>query len=450
MEKLLALPRRVFSVRSSVRRVLFPFGWGNITKLSLVYFFSTLYFYIPVGALYLQGKGLNYVQINSLWGIIVGTMFLVEIPTGVIADRLGHTRAVNVALGLQVLGEVIYIFSRGYGAFVLAAVVGGLGFAFASGCVEALVYDSLKGKGRTDEATGRQESGRPVSGQQMTEAMGTIEAAQRLANLVAFAIGGVLVSHLTQERFVLAITVTACAVTVGFAISLTLRQPAGEPAAGPGDGSGSRQGAAGSSFRLVIDGLRLLRDNRLFRRLVLLLLATIPFRDYLGSLYQPRFVAAGVPPVWLGLSLSLASGLSVLGARYAYWLEERLGADWGLLLATGLPGVLYLLMATVVHPAYTILVFCLLYGSMSLRGPILSGRLNVHIASENRATVLSLISMLSGVYVALIGLLFGRIADIAVSYALLVMGLVVLTGSLLFRVGRGDIVGPGKTDRSRS
>jgi MFS family permease len=241
---------------SWLARTLFPFGRGNITKLSLVYFFSTLYFYIPVGTLYLQGKGLNYVQINSLWGIIVGTMFLAEIPTGVIADRMGHKRAVNVALGLQVLGEVIYVFSRGYGAFVLAAVMGGMGFAFASGCVEALVYDSLQE--RTDGVLDRQESGR-----RMTEAMGTIEAAQRLAK------------------------------------------------------------------------------------------------------------------------------------------------------------------------------------SMSLRGPILSGRLNVHIASENRATVLSLISMFSGVYVALIGLLFGRIADVSVSYALLVMGLVVLTGSLFFRVG-------GETDRSGS
>jgi hypothetical protein len=119
-----------------------------------------------------------------------------------------------------------------------------------------------------------------------------------------------------------------------------------------------------------------------------------------------------------------------------------------LLVATGLPGVLYLVMAAVVHPAFTILAFCLLYGSMSLRGPILSGRLNVHIASENRATVLSLISMLSGVYVALIGLLFGRIADLSVSYALLAMGLVVLAGSLLFRVGQGDRVDHVGTDRS--
>ena len=53
-----------------VRNILLPFDWGNVTKLAIVYFFSTLYFYAPVGTLYLQSRNLNYVQINSLWGII--------------------------------------------------------------------------------------------------------------------------------------------------------------------------------------------------------------------------------------------------------------------------------------------------------------------------------------------------------------------------------------------
>jgi hypothetical protein len=52
---------------------LFPFGWGNVTKLAMAYFFATLYFYIPVGILYAQSKNLNYLQINSLWGVLVGT-----------------------------------------------------------------------------------------------------------------------------------------------------------------------------------------------------------------------------------------------------------------------------------------------------------------------------------------------------------------------------------------
>ena len=392
-----------------LRNKLFPFGWGNVTKLAIAYFFATLYFYIPVGTLYLQSKNLNYVQINSLWGIIVGTMFLTEVPTGVIADRLGRKRSINVALALQVLGEVVYIFADSYWPFALAAMIGGLGFAFGSGSLEALVYDSLKTKRREEE---------------ISKAMGFISSAQRLANLLAFAVGGVLVVNLTQERFVLAIAITACAVAVGWLVSLTLREPPIELKQEDGD----------SSLKLLVDGIQTLQSNKQFRRLVLLALATIPFSNYLLNLYQPRFVNVGVPPIWLGLALALASGISIVVARYAYWLEERLGTKPSLLLSTGLPGVLYLVMAVTLHPVFSVLAFCTLYGSMSLKGPIFSGHLNRHIESKNRATVLSLISMFSGLYVALMGLLIGRIGDFSLTYAFAFMGAIVLVGSLLFRV----------------
>jgi MFS family permease len=396
-----------------LRSKLFPFGWGNVTKLAIAYFFATLYFYIPVSTLYLQNKGLNYVQINSLWGIIVGTMFVAEVPTGIVGDRLGRKLSVNIALALQVLGEVVYIFATGYWSFALAAMIGGLGFAFSSGCLEALVYDSLAAQGRQEE---------------MSRAMGFISSGQQLANLLAFAAGSLLVVELTQKRFVLAIAVTACAVAVGLLISLTLRESQVEP----------EQEGAPSSLKLLADGIKMLGSNKTFRRLALLSLATTPFRDYLLNLYQPHFVAVGVPPIWLGLALALASGLSVVAARYAYWLEARLGARGSLLLVTGLPGALYLLMAIVSPPALVVLIFCLLPASMSLKGPIFSGHLNRHIDSKNRATVLSLISMFSGFYVALMGLLIGRIGDFSLVWAFVFMGVIVLVGSLLFRVGQGQ------------
>jgi MFS family permease len=391
-----------------LRDRLLPFGWGNVSKLAIAYFFATLYFYAPVGTLYLLGKDLNYVQINSLWSIIVGTMFLTEVPAGILADCLGRKRSINVALALQVLGEVIYVFADGYWPFALAAAVGGLGFAFGSGSIEALVYDSLKMVQHQDE---------------MSKAMGFINAAQRLANLLACAVGGLLVVNLTQERFVLAVAVTACAVAAGLLVSLTLEEPPIETRDGDGD----------SSFKLLADGIRTLRHDRGFHRLVLLALATIPFSNYLSSLYQPRFVDIGVPPIWLGLALALASVLSILGARYAYWLEARMGTRGSLLLVTGLPGVLYLAMAAARRPVFSVLAFCTLMGSMSLKDPIFSGHLNRHIESRNRATVLSLISMFSGLYVALMGLLIGRVGDLSLTWAFVLMGVIVLLGSLSFR-----------------
>ncbi len=386
--------------------------WDNLAKLAVIHFFTSLYFYAPAGTLYLRSRGLNYVQTNSMWGIIVTTMFLTEVPAGLLADRLGRKYTVSVAMALQTLGEVIYIFADNYYLFALAAVVGGLGFAFGSGSIEALVSDTLRTQRREGE---------------MTKAMGAISAAQRLGNLLAYAAGGFLVGQLTQARFVLAITITACAVAIGWLITFTLREPQVE----------AEHAGDENALALLKDGIRLFRAKPRFLRLVLLSLATIAFKNYLSGLYQPYFVQAGVRPVWLGLALSLAAGLSVVGARYAYWLEERLGTQMSLLLVTGGPGLLYLMMGVVLHPLFSVLIFCSLYSSMSLKAPIFSGHLNRHIASKNRATVLSLISMASGLYEALMGLLIGYIADISLRAGFIAMGIIVLVGTLLFRGNQG-------------
>lgn len=387
--------------------------WNNVQKLTLAYGLSTLYFYAPVGTLYLQSRGLSLLQVNSIWSIIVATMFLAEIPTGVLADRIGHKWAVVLALALQTLGEAIYLFASSYPLFVVCAIVGGLGFAFGSGCVEALVYNSLRQDHREEE---------------MSRALGGIQAAQRLANLLAYTLGGFLVAQLTPARFRLAIALTAGAVGLGCLVTLTLRAPA----------SPTDHAQRASPWRLVADGLSRLRSDRAFRRLALLSLATLPFFDYLGSLYQPHLRQARVAPQFLGLALAAASGINMLAARYAYWLERRLGTRWALTASTLLPGVLYLLFAPALPAGYAVLLFCLLYGSMGLRGPLLTAQLNQHIADHNRATTFSLLSMFSGLYIALWGPVLGFLGDRSTTLAFAVMGAVVLLGSWIWRLRRDD------------
>ncbi|MBN1877383.1 MAG: MFS transporter [Anaerolineae bacterium] len=369
--------------------------WNNVTKLVLVYFFSTLYFYLPVNTLYLRSRGLSYVEINSLWGIIVGTMFFTEIPTGILADRMGHKRAIMAALGMQLLGEIIYIFANRYWIFVASSIVAGLGFAFSSGCIEALVYDELSARQREGE---------------MSKAMGLIQAAQRAANLLAFSVGGFLIADMTQARFVLGIVATACAVAAGWGFTFTLRERQDI----------QRTVDTGHSLQLLQDGIHILRHNRDFRLLAMLAVATLPFSNYL-EMYQTRLANAGLSPAWLGITRALAAGMSILGSRYAYRLESWLGSKHSLLLVTALPGILFL-VAAVIHPALSVIAYCTLSGSMSLKDPIFSGHLNRHIERQNRATVLSLISMASGLYVALMGVLIGRIGDSSLTAAFVVYG----------------------------
>jgi MFS family permease len=311
-------------------------------------------------------------------------------------------------MGFQLVGEVGYIFARDYLSFAIIAVVAGIGFTFSSGCVEALVYDTLKAQGREKD---------------MQKAMGRVDSAGRLGAMLGAAASALVVSTLTLDKFVLAIVLTAAAVGIGFVLSFTLEEPQ--------DGELDE---SENSWLLLKDGVRLLAGNRNLQRIALLSLLTLPFEGYMSSLFQPYYVNAGVATPWFGLSAALGAFLAFLGSRYAYLLEKRFGVRLGTLLATISPGLLYLAMAALVHPLFSVVLYCTFQGVTGLRKPIFADYLNRHIESKNRATMLSFINMFSGIYVALIGLLIGWISDRSLMGAFVFMGVILFASSLFLQI----------------
>lgn len=381
----------------------------NAKKLAIVTFFSNLYFYNHIGTLYQQTRGLSLLQVSSIWSIIVGTILIAEVPTGVLADKIGRKRSVVIALLLQTVGEFLYFFAKDYFAFVLIAILAGVGYAFLSGANEALVYDSLPEKDRDVE---------------MKKSMGLIGSSYQLAFFVAPLIGGLIVSQLVLSKFLMAIFFTACSVAVAFLISLTLKEPQ--------DGYKHSEESPLTIFK---EGFNEVKNNRRLKWLIAISVLTATFSNSLLSLYQPYFAKASVPTFWIGASLSLGGLLAFLLLKYAYVIEKKLGRV-GFLVVTIWPGIMYLLLAMVSLPVLLIPIFIIAYASMEARNPLLSSYKNEQIKSKNRATVLSLINMFGSLYVAVMGLFFGRIADYSIPIAFVSIGLLIVVFAVVLRTDK--------------
>jgi len=169
------------------------------------------------------------------------------------------------------------------------------------------------------------------------------------------------------------------------------------------------------------------------------ILAT-PFINYLLNFYQPFLLNVNVQGVWLGISLSIASLLGFFASKYAYKLEDIFGVQYGLLISIILPGIFYVLMSMILNKWGAVLIFILAFGSMNLQSPIFMDYKNRHIKSEMRATTLSLIAMLSGFYVALMGLIFGKLADYSLNYTFVIMGFIIIASALLIPVGEKHVI----------
>jgi MFS family permease len=98
----------------------------------------------PLYAVMFTDNGLNPAQISSLLFVWSLTAFLLEIPSGTVADRLPRK---HVLIGAQVargLGYLSWLLFPGYWGFFVGFVLWGVESAFSSGTKQALLYDELK------------------------------------------------------------------------------------------------------------------------------------------------------------------------------------------------------------------------------------------------------------------------------------------------------------------
>lgn len=384
---------------------------SNIPKIIFINFCQRFHLYIHAYALLLLARGLTLVQISLIESIVIGSIFLMEVPTGLLADRVGRKWSIFASTLLLMCGEIIFIFARSFEWYIFIALLTGTGFAFASGAVEALVYDSLPEAGR-EEA--------------MKRAMGRLGFYAQIAFVIAPIIGGLIIGEARAEDFVPAIVLTVAALLMGLIVCLTLREPAIH--------TSEKQAGSVELFR---DGVSLLRHHKRLRRLTLLVVFTAPFTGAIvTTLGPPYLVRNEVSPFAIGAALSFGSLLAALAQRYAYKFEQWLGQARAIAVLILLPGVLYWLFAVAVGPFATLFAVILIYGLNDMKGPLFSAYQNALIESKNRATVLSLISMFTSLFLALGLPFYAALAEHSLRFTFVVMGAVIILAALILRARR--------------
>lgn len=87
--------------------------------------------------------GLSAARISTLFILWSAVSFLLEIPSGLLADLFSRRRLLVLAPLITGLGYGLWTFAPSYPAFAAGFVLWGVGGALASGAQEALVYEEL-------------------------------------------------------------------------------------------------------------------------------------------------------------------------------------------------------------------------------------------------------------------------------------------------------------------
>jgi MFS family permease len=339
---------------------------GNIWRLFTAQALLSFILWVPIWVVFLQGRGVTLTQIGVLEGFFWLLTAFLEVPTGAVADRWG--RKTSVALGglLYALAMFLILAEALSPAFLLGYALWNSSIAFVSGADAALLYDTLRADGREDQAA--KQTGRYAAIQQ---------GSQGVASVIGAAIATVDIT--------LCFSLCGIAGLVAVCLVLTMKEPPHI------DEDGSTPLGYWKNLRTAVG----IAARRPVVRAVLLLYATIltlPLVVYY-VLLQPYAVGVGLPIATLGIVVAGVQMTSVIASWLAYRATGYLALTTitaigvGVLLAAqGLLGAL---------PSIPSIGLVLLVALVpALLGPLLLARLNELIPSAQRATILSLSSLM--------------------------------------------------------
>lgn len=115
-------------------------------QIYLLSFFMTINFTTPIFASFCQLQyGLSSAQITSLFAVYSLSVFLFEIPTGVLGDKIGENN--SLIIGAAFTAVAMFLFINGTTALLyFGEFIFGLGSTFFSGSFDSIIFKYCKDK----------------------------------------------------------------------------------------------------------------------------------------------------------------------------------------------------------------------------------------------------------------------------------------------------------------
>lgn len=353
---------------------------------------------IPIMVLFMQSRGLLYVNISVVWAVTLGILTLLNFPTGIIADRFGRKTAFLLGALLTAVSGIIYLTSYTFLTFLFAAFLGGTGSAFIKGSLQAWVVDELRECGQ-EHLTG--------------EIFGKGLALYNLLTIPA----GVLV-FITDNYADLYAAQATIYFSIVFVGTFFMKNNFGERST--------------KIFEFPKKSLVHLKQTRELWLLACMISIFWLCYDVYFLAWQPITVQNGLSENLLGVLYSIVSVLSAGIAVCSGKLSSRVKAPFLLFPAFASVALSFAAM----NQAFDVLAACFGVFLFSLGEaiflPIYGKESNRYIPTEIRAATVSLLFSVSGV-IAMIGQpILGYIADVYGLEFVLFNGVVIATSGSIF------------------
>jgi MFS family permease len=361
-------------------------------KINYVYsFFQSMNITQGFWMIYLSAKGLDLIQLGILEGLFHVTSFLMETPTGAIADIFG--RKTSRILGRFFIIAYILMMLNGntFPEFILAFIFCAIGWNLESGAGDALVYDSL---------LETHDEGRYM------KVNGWIEVSYQTAQATALLLGGWIALQSYDKLFTGQILI----IIVSLAVATFFRETQiGRAINAEKQAESTRKGS------FISNMVAQYRDSYYVIKGSSRLLYFLIFMNALGVFSTTAFFYMqiychnnGINESTMGILFAASCIFGALGGILAHRIEQKI-QERQLMIA--LPIIYMLLMWGMVSFKTAVWSFLFIGLFDSILYVVYFDYINRLIPSDKRATLLSFSSMVFSFFMLIIFPIFGTFGE---------------------------------------
>jgi|GEM_PF-1157540 len=333
----------------------------------------------PVMMLLYQSFGLNYSQIGTLDAVATLSDASIEVYGGAFSDVYGRRKCSILYAFLAMANMAIFAFGHSFLAFAVGSAVYGASLAIGMGNTSALLFDTLKFL--------RLEN-------RYKKYRGQMQLAAKIVNgLIILSLPFLYLKNIKLPFFI-----GLFLYGIAFVTALFLKEP---PKARSATKSGIIQTTKQSFIEIVKNKkiLFIIAFQAVWAGFILL------FFEY----FQPIIKSAGIPLAYFGLIYAAARIFEGIGSGFIHRFERH--ANRKLFYANIFMLVLALLGFALSH-SYLLVVFIMI-GCMAdgVADVLQTEKLNYHISTKNRTTIMSIGNVANGLFTSLIFFTFGHLSD---------------------------------------
>lgn len=369
---------------------------NNLYVMYALALLQGMVFYGPIATLYRQAQGVTVFEITVIESISLALGILLEIPWGMIADRIGYRKTMIFCSALYFMSKIVFWQATGFGGFLAERIMLSVVLAGYSGVDSSLIYLSCEG---TDSQ----------------KAFGLYSSMGMAGLLIAAAVFSIFVG----DNYWLAGLLTV--ISYGFAMVLSfglteVRQTAAEETAAEPFRESFRQIFSNRKLLLFLVGVALLSETH---------------QTITVFLNQLQYERCGLNESVIGLVYIVVTLLGLLGA-YSAAFTRRVGVHRSFALFCVLAAISCLVLGSTSLALPSVISVLVLRLSNTLFQPLLADLQNRQITSRNRATALSVCGMLVNGIAIGTNLVFGALSDWNLSAAFYFGSVICTVGLLLF------------------